>query len=171
MRSQHCFAILSYKCLIIFYSLWRRAEACNHWGHSLPHNQWLHHSQVIFSLGVDSCLLCEREPGIEDVIFNPLEIFKLKELHIVVTIEWVNWVNNAQSQQCEKAKQILDFSVEIFTTALACVASNKWSPPEINTTSAAFPRENYCMKHIEGNNSLNTRKFRTSLLSATCKKQ
>ena len=69
--------------------------------------------------------LCEREPGIEDVIFNPLEIFKLKELHIVVTIEWVNWVNNAQSQQCEKAKQILDFSVEIFTTALACVASNK----------------------------------------------
>ena len=57
--------------------------------------------------------------------FNPLKIFELKELHIVVSIEWVNWVNNAQSQQCKKAKQILDFSVEIFTTALACVASTK----------------------------------------------
>ena len=140
MRSQHCFAILSYKykCLIIFYSLWRRAEACNHWGHSLPHNQWLHHSQVIFSLGVDSCLFMWKRAGHRRCHFNPLEIFKLKELHIVVTIEWVNWVNNAQSQQCEKAKQILDFSVEIFTTALACVASNKWSPPENNATSATF---------------------------------
>ena len=78
MRSQHCFAILSYKCLIIFYSLWRRAEACNHWGHSLPHNQWLHHSQVIFSLGVDSCLFMWKRAGHRRCHFQTIGNFQVE---------------------------------------------------------------------------------------------
>ena len=64
---------------------------------------------------------------------------------IFAQVEWtlgerMNWVKYAQSQQCaEKAKQILDFSRNLRSTARTCVAWNlTWNPWISFSTSASL---------------------------------